>query len=133
MSSKAEAKPKKRRFDKAFKFRIVEEMMREGRTLVEIAKKYNADPGGVSRWRTQYNLEKARLDQHNSFQSINIQSQEPPIHSGSISSDREQELLATIGQLSMEISKLRAIVNNEGGVGNVKKKQSTHSTEKRPG
>lgn len=97
---------KRRQFSSDFKVKVVLELLREERTIGEIAAAYEINPGQLSNWRREF-LEKAPLI-----------FDEPKAAKEQLKAERKSEeekdrLLKTIGQLTMERDYLQAVQSKQ--------------------
>ncbi|MEL7624347.1 MAG: transposase [Clostridiales bacterium] len=93
---------KRRQFSSEFKVKVVLEMLREERTLSEVASAYEINPNQLATWRREF-LEKAPglFDEPKT-----IKAQQKAEQASAAEKDR---LLKTIGQLTMERDFLQAV------------------------
>jgi transposase len=89
---------KRRKFKPEEKARIVLEVLREERTLAEIAAEHEVHPNQLSRWKTEFLKNAARA----------FSKEEDEVEKVKQSHEKEKdELLKQIGQLSYEVSWLK--------------------------
>jgi transposase len=74
----------------AFKAKVALEAVREQHTVPELARRYNVHTSQIYKWKAQFLEQAARV----------FESESEPNNSGS--SEREQELLQKIGELTVE-------------------------------
>ena len=93
---------KKRHFTSEFKVKVVLELLREERTLGEIAAEYNINPNQLSTWRREF-LEKAPglFDEPKAIKARQKAERE--------AANEKDRLLKTVGQLTMERDFLQAV------------------------
>ena len=93
---------KRRQFSSEFKVKVVLEMLREERSLGEIASAYEISPSQLSNWRRDF-LERAPLlfDEPKAAKAKQKAEQEAEAE--------KKRLLQTIGQLTMERDFLQAV------------------------
>ena len=92
---------KRRQFSSEFKVKLVLELLREERTLGEIAAAYEINPNQLTNWRREF-LEKAPqlFDEPKVAKAMQRAERE--------AEDEKNRLLQTIGQLTMERDYLQA-------------------------
>ena len=91
----------KRKFNSDFKVKLVLELLREERTLGEIAQEHNLNPNQLSTWRREF-LEKAPGVFNDTKE------EKSRIKAEKESAAEKDRLLKTIGQLTMERDFLQA-------------------------
>ena len=93
---------KRRNFTSEFKVKVVLEMLREERTLGEIASEYEINPNQLSTWRREF-FEKApcMFDEPKTIKART--------RAENVAEAEKDRLLKTIGQLTMERDFLQAI------------------------
>ena len=99
---------KKRKFSSEFKVRLVLEILREERTLGEIAREYEINPNQLAKWRNEF-LERAP-------RVFDDPKAEKERHKTELAMAVERDrLLKTIGQLTMERDFLQAVQAKQSG------------------
>jgi transposase-like protein len=93
---------KRRKYTSDFKVKLVLEMLREERTLNEIAAEHSINPNQLTNWRREF-LEKAPglFDEPKTIKARQKEERE--------ASAEKDRLLKTIGQLTMERDFLQAV------------------------
>jgi transposase-like protein len=93
---------KKRQFTSEFKVNVVLELLREERTIGEIAAEYSINPNQLATWRREF-LSKAPgvFDEPKTLKARQKAERE--------ATDEKDRLLKTIGQLTMERDFLQAV------------------------
>ena len=92
---------KRRKFTSEFKVKIVLEMLREERTLGDLARVYEVSPNQLARWRSEF-LERApQLFDDPKAERERQKSEQA-------AAEERERLLKTIGQLTMERDYLQA-------------------------
>jgi putative transposase len=99
--------PRGRIFSPEYKAKIAIEILRELNTVSEIGARESIAPKLLSTWRREF-LENA----HRAFSVT--KDERAAINASKASSDREQELLAKIGQLTYECDWLKKKYTNSG-------------------
>jgi len=93
---------KRRRYTSEFKVKILLEVLREEKTLSEIAAKYEINPNQIANWKREF-LEKApRVFEETKNDRDRRRTERE-------AADREARMLKTIGQLTMERDFLQAV------------------------
>jgi len=93
---------KRRQFTSEFKVKVVLELLREERTLGEIAAAYQINPNQLTNWRREF-LEKApELFDEPKAAKARLKAERE-------AADEKDRLLKTIGQLTMERDFLQAV------------------------
>lgn len=89
---------KRRRFNPKEKVKIVLEVLKEERTLTEIAAEYEVHPNQISRWKAEFiqNAEKAFSKETEEVEKVK-----------QLHEKEKDELLRQIGQLSYEMTWLK--------------------------
>lgn len=93
---------KRRQFKSEFKVKVVLEVLREERTLGEIAAAYEINPNQLARWRQEF-LERAptMFDEPKAVKARQKAEEE--------AAKEKDQLLKTVGQLTMERDFLQAV------------------------
>ena len=93
---------KKRQFTSEFKVKVVLELLREERTIGEIAAAYEINPNQLATWRREF-LEKAPgvFDEPKSIKA--------KLKADQAATAEKDRLLKTVGQLTMERDFLQAV------------------------
>ena len=86
---------KRRSFSAEFKAKLVLELIREERTLGEIAQEHNISPNQLRNWKIEF-LEKAARAFSESKQEIELRDREKEMD------EQLHELMAKVGQLTIE-------------------------------
>jgi len=99
---------KKRKFSSEFKVKVVLELLREDRTLGEIARMYEINPNQLAKWRNDF-LERAPKV----FDDPKVERARQKAEQAE--GEERDRLLKTIGQLTMERDFLQAVQAKQGG------------------
>jgi len=93
---------KRRQFTSEFKVKVVLEVLREEQTMGELASKYQINPNQLARWRQEF-LERAPavFDEPKAIKARQKAEEE--------STKEKDQLLKTVGQLTMERDFLKAV------------------------
>ena len=89
---------KRQRYEIEFKARVALEALKERETITSLATKYEVAPSQIVKWRDEFEADPVAFIENKTKKQIEKAKKQE---------DREQKLMATIGQLTVEVDFLK--------------------------